>query len=134
MKPKVDEYLTKLRQQAFLEIKDGYVDTAAAPGKDTRWHEVVGLKPETTTKEEVAAHRHRPKFLGVIPHGSVAPGTKETSGPEAPPVQVASNSSTADGAAPAAGVSAAPGKAPKAEKAKAEKPAKPDKPPQPIKQ
>jgi hypothetical protein len=92
------------------------------------------LKPETTTKEEVAAHRHRPKFLGVIPHGSVAPGTKETTGQEAPPVQVASNSSTADGAAPAAGVSAAPGKAPKAEKAKAEKAAKPDKPQQPIKQ
>ncbi len=79
MEPKMREYLTKLRQQAFLEIKDGYVDTGAAPGKDTRWHEVVGLKPETTTKEEVAAHRRRKKFLGVIPHGSVAPGTKETS-------------------------------------------------------
>ena len=89
MEPKVREYLTKLRQQAFLEIKDGYVDTGAAPGKDTRWHEVVGLKPETTTKEEVAAHRHRPKFLGVIPHGSVAPGTKETSG-SAVPVETAS--------------------------------------------
>ncbi len=132
MKPKVDDYLKKLRQEAFLEIKDGYVDSAAAPGKDTRWHEVVGLKPETTTKEEVAAHRHRPKFLGVIPHGTVAPGTKETSGQEAP-VQVASTSSTADSTAtaPAAGVSSAPGKAPKAEKAKPEKPAKPQ---QPIKQ
>ena len=84
MEPKVREYLTKLRQQAFLEIKDGYVDTGAAPGKDTRWHEVVGLKPETTTKEEVAAHRHRPKYFGLIPHGTVAPGTKETSGSAAP--------------------------------------------------
>lgn len=84
MEPKVREYLTRLRQQAFLEIKDGYVDTGAAPGKDTRWHEVVGLKPETTTKEEVAAHRHRPKYFGIIPHGSVAPGTKETSGSAAP--------------------------------------------------
>jgi parvulin-like peptidyl-prolyl isomerase len=78
MEPKLREYLTKLRQQAFLEIKDGYVDTGAAPGKDTRWHEVVGLKPETTTKEEVAAHRKRKRFLGLIPHGSVAPPTKET--------------------------------------------------------
>jgi hypothetical protein len=26
----------------------------------------------------VAAHRRRKKFLGVVPHGSVAPGTKET--------------------------------------------------------
>ncbi len=97
IEPKLREYLNKLRQEAFLEIKDGYVDTGAVPGKDTRWHEVVGLKPETTTKEEVAAHRKRKKFLGVIPHGSVAPGTKETSGakgitpppdttPPAPPV------------------------------------------------
>jgi parvulin-like peptidyl-prolyl isomerase len=76
--PKLREYQNKLRTEAFLEIKDGYVDTGAVPGKDTRWHEVVGLKPETTTKEEVAAHRKRKKFLGVVPHGSVAPGTKET--------------------------------------------------------
>jgi parvulin-like peptidyl-prolyl isomerase len=76
--PKLREYLNKLRTEAFLEIKDGYVDSGAVPGKDTRWHEVVGLKPETTTKEEVAAHRKRKKFLGVVPHGSVAPGTKET--------------------------------------------------------
>jgi peptidyl-prolyl cis-trans isomerase SurA len=117
MEPKVREYLTKLRQQAFLEIKDGYVDSGAAPGKDTRWHEVVGLKPETTTKEEVAAHRHRPKFLGIIPHGSVAPGTKETSG-SAVPVETATaaestpavSSGTANTAtpAPAAGTPAAP--------------------------
>ena len=33
----VREYLTRLRQDAFLEIKDGYVDSGAAPGKDTRW-------------------------------------------------------------------------------------------------
>ena len=134
MKPKVDEYLRKLRQQAFLEIKDGYVDTSAAPGKDTRWHEVVGLKPETTTKEEVAAHRKRPKFLGVIPHGSVAPGTRETSGQSAP-VETASVAPSTEGAAPAtapdAGVSAPSGKA---IKVKVEKPAKPAKPPQPIKQ
>ncbi len=117
MEPKVREYLTKLRQQAFLEIKDGYVDSGAAPGKDTRWHEVVGLKPETTTKEEVAAHRHRPKFLGIIPHGSVAPGTKETSG-SAVPVETATaaestpaaSTGTANTAtpAPAAGTPAAP--------------------------
>ncbi len=59
MQPKFREYLTKLRQDAFLEIKDGYVDTGAAPGKDTSWHDVAPLKPQTTTKEEVAAHRSR---------------------------------------------------------------------------
>jgi parvulin-like peptidyl-prolyl isomerase len=68
MEPKVREYLTKLRQDAFLEIKDGYVDSGAAPNKDTRWKDVVELRPQTTTKEEVAA-RHKKRFLGVIPHG-----------------------------------------------------------------
>jgi peptidyl-prolyl cis-trans isomerase SurA len=35
--PKTREYLTQLRQNAFLQIKDGYVDSGAAPGKDTTW-------------------------------------------------------------------------------------------------
>src|SRR5579871_2220064 len=37
MEPEVRKYLTKLREDAFLEIKPGYVDTGAAPGKDTSW-------------------------------------------------------------------------------------------------
>ena len=69
MEPKVREYLTTLRQNAFLQIKDGYVDSGAAPGKDTRWKDVIQLKPETTTKEEVAAKRKR-KLLKVIPLGT----------------------------------------------------------------
>ncbi|MGA3240265.1 MAG: peptidylprolyl isomerase [Bryobacteraceae bacterium] len=100
MEPKMREYLNKLRTAAFLEIKDGYVDTGAVPGKDTRWHEVVGLKPETTTKEEVAAHRRRKKFLGVIPHGSVAPGTKETTPSRAAAAELR-NSPASQGPAPA---------------------------------
>ncbi len=80
MQPKVREYLTRLRQDAFLEIKDGYVDSGAAPGKDTRWKEVAELKPQTTTKEEVAA-RHRKKFLGVIPRGSKAKAPVEAAPP-----------------------------------------------------
>jgi hypothetical protein len=68
MEPKVREYLTHLRQDAFLEIKEGYVDTGASPGKDTTWKDVAQLKPQTTTKEEVAA-RKKHRFLGVIPHG-----------------------------------------------------------------
>ena len=31
MQPKVREFLTKLREQAFLEIREGYVDSGAAP-------------------------------------------------------------------------------------------------------
>ncbi len=69
MQPKLKEYLTKLREQAFLEIRAGYVDSAAAPGKDTAWKDPAQLKPETTTKEEVAARR-RKRLLGIIPRKS----------------------------------------------------------------
>jgi peptidyl-prolyl cis-trans isomerase SurA len=71
MEPKVREYLTRLREEAFLQIKDGYVDTGAAPGKDTRWQEVAQLKPATTTKEEVlsSTHAHK-KVLGVAIPGT----------------------------------------------------------------
>lgn len=31
--PKIREYLTKLREQAFLEIKPGFVDSGAAAGQ-----------------------------------------------------------------------------------------------------
>jgi parvulin-like peptidyl-prolyl isomerase len=71
MEPKIREFLTRLRTEAFLEIKDGYIDSGAAPGKDTRWHDVAQLKPQTTTKEEVAARVHRHKKLLFIP----IPGT-----------------------------------------------------------
>jgi len=80
MEPKVRELLTRLREDAFLEIKEGYLDSGAAPGKDTRWKDVAALKPQTVTKEEVAARRKR-KLLWVIPIGTV----KETkTGPTAP--------------------------------------------------
>jgi peptidyl-prolyl cis-trans isomerase SurA len=72
MEPKVREYLTKLRSEAFLQIKEGYVDTGAAPGKDTRWQEVAQLKGPTTTKEEVlSSAKPNKKILGVP-----IPGTK----------------------------------------------------------
>ena len=60
MEPKVREYLTQLRQEAFLQIKEGYEDSGAAPGKDTRWQDVAQFKPALTTKEEVLS-RSKPK-------------------------------------------------------------------------
>jgi parvulin-like peptidyl-prolyl isomerase len=74
MQPMMREYMTKLREQAFLEIKPGYEDTGAAPGKDTKWNDPAQLKPETTTKEEVLAKGRRKKILGVVP----VPGTTST--------------------------------------------------------
>ena len=72
MQPKVREYLTELRKQAFLEIKADYVDSGAAPGKDTTWIDPAQLKPETVTKAEVANQAKRKKLLWAIP----IPGTK----------------------------------------------------------
>jgi hypothetical protein len=73
--PALREYETKLRAVAFLEIKPGWEDTGAAPGKDTAWSDPAQLKPETVTKGEVAARGHRKKLLGMIP----VPGTNTTS-------------------------------------------------------
>ena len=70
--PQIREYLTKLRQDAFLEIKAGYVDSGAAPGKSTAWTDPAQLKPETVTKEEVQNQTRRRKLLWTVP----LPGTQ----------------------------------------------------------
>jgi parvulin-like peptidyl-prolyl isomerase len=67
----VREYLTRLRADSFLEIKPGFVDTGAAPGKNTAWTDPAQLKPETVTKEEVANQTRRRRLLGMVP----IPGT-----------------------------------------------------------
>ncbi|MFN7935495.1 MAG: peptidylprolyl isomerase [Bryobacteraceae bacterium] len=69
--PKIREYLTKLREQAFLEIKPGFVDSGSAPGKDTSWKDPAQLKPETVTKEEVANIKRRKRMFWAVP----MPGT-----------------------------------------------------------
>lgn len=121
MGPKLREYLTRLRQEAFLEIKDGYVDTGAAPGKDTRWHDVATLKPQTTTKEEVASRaKGAPKrLLGLVP----IPGTHRslTAGADT------SELGTPKEAKSAASDTAGPQTAVAADSVKPEKPAKPAK-------
>jgi peptidyl-prolyl cis-trans isomerase SurA len=97
MQPKMQEYLNRLRQEAYLEIKDGYVDTAAAPGKDTRWHEVAQIKAQTVTKEEVMATRSRKKILYLLPAGKKP--TRPPIDSTAPaPITSASASASAAGA------------------------------------
>jgi peptidyl-prolyl cis-trans isomerase SurA len=98
VEPKIREYLTMLREQAFLEIKEGYVDSGAAPNKDTAWKDVAQLKPQTTTKEEVAAHSYKRKRLLVMP----IPGTKKFPTVAAEPDSDASPAAGAEPAAPAA--------------------------------
>jgi len=70
--PAVRAYLTGLREQAFLEIREGFIDSGAAPGKDTSWRDPAQLKPETVTKEEVASQIRRKRLLWMLP----LPGTK----------------------------------------------------------
>jgi parvulin-like peptidyl-prolyl isomerase len=71
MQPAVRQFLTDLRAAAFLEIKSGYVDTGAAPGKNTAWTDPATLKPETVTKAEVVSKKKHKKLLWVVP----VPGT-----------------------------------------------------------
>jgi len=73
MQPKVREYLTQLRTQAFLQIKPGFLDTGASPGQDTKWQDPAVLKPETVTKREVEEKKRHKKFLGIP-----IPGTSTT--------------------------------------------------------
>jgi parvulin-like peptidyl-prolyl isomerase len=65
MAPAMRAYLTQLRQEAFLEIRDGWVDTGAAPGKNTEWTDPAQLKPETITKEELANQKRLKRLLGI---------------------------------------------------------------------
>jgi peptidyl-prolyl cis-trans isomerase SurA len=69
--PAYRAYLTKLREASFLEIKPGYEDSGAAPGKDTTWVDPAQLKPETVSKKQVQDEAHKKKLLGIIP----IPGT-----------------------------------------------------------
>ncbi len=109
MGPKITEFLNKLRREAFLEIKDGYIDTQAAPGKDTRWHEVATIKAQTVTKEEVASQRRRKRFLGIFPYGrpqapkpadTTPPGEQKTT-PAATPDKTGTGGDTAPADTPA---------------------------------
>jgi len=97
MNVKVRTYLTKLRSEAFLEIKPGYVDSGAAPGKDTTWKDVAQLKPQTVTKQEVAAHHRRKRLLFALP----IPGTGDKTKPSPKPAPSATSTS-ATAAPPAA--------------------------------
>jgi hypothetical protein len=70
----VRDYLTKLRKDAFLEIKADYIDTGAATSKDTAWADPAQLKPETVKKEEVASKIKHKRLLWMVP----VPGTQTT--------------------------------------------------------
>ena len=65
--PAVREYLGTLREAAYMEIRPGYVDTAAVAGKDTSWSDPAKLAPVTTTKEELLKKKKKRRLLWLIP-------------------------------------------------------------------
>jgi hypothetical protein len=79
MQPKVREYLTQLRTQAFLQIKPGFTDTGASPGQDTKWQDPAVLKPETVTKREVEEKTRHKRFLGIPIPGTSTTATGKSS-------------------------------------------------------
>ena len=84
MQPALRAYLTKLREYAFVEIRPGYIDSGAAPGKDTTWKDPEQFKPAVTTKAEAA--RKKKKLLWVVPRGKskVAPPEEKPAEPKKP--------------------------------------------------
>lgn len=72
--PKFREFMAQLRMEAFLELRDGYIDSGAVAGKNTAWSDPAQLRPETVTKEEVASRSRIRRLLWMIP----VPGTKTT--------------------------------------------------------
>ena len=78
MQPAVREYLTRLRSEAFLEIREGYTDSAAAAGKSTRWSDPAQLKPETVTRAEVVNQKRHKKLL-FVPVPGTSTGNVSTS-------------------------------------------------------
>jgi peptidyl-prolyl cis-trans isomerase SurA len=82
MQPALREYLTYLRQMAFLEIRPGYIDTGAAPGQDTSWKDPENFKPAVTTKAE--ATKKKRKLLWLIPLGTKGDGPSDTQSGQSP--------------------------------------------------
>jgi parvulin-like peptidyl-prolyl isomerase len=67
MQPAMRTYLTTLREEAYIELRPGYIDSAAVVGKDTSWSDPAKLAPVTTTKEEVLQKKKKRRLLWVIP-------------------------------------------------------------------
>ena len=65
--PEVRKFLSRLREEAYIEIRPGYSDSGAVAGKDTSWSDPAKLAPVTTTRAEVLAKKKKRRLLWVIP-------------------------------------------------------------------
>jgi peptidyl-prolyl cis-trans isomerase SurA len=103
MQPAIREYLTSLREDAYIELRPGYVDVAAAPGKDTSWSDPAKLAPVTTTKEEVLNKKKKRRLLWVIPLPGGGDKNKDSTTPsdDESPAESSTAASEPDAASPA---------------------------------
>jgi peptidyl-prolyl cis-trans isomerase SurA len=60
MQPALRDYLTKLREEAFIDIKPGYIDTGASP------NETQPVYTTATTENSAAAKEKKKKKLGLF--------------------------------------------------------------------
>lgn len=67
--PAIREYLASLREDAYIEIRPGYIDANAVEGKDTSWSDPAKLAPVTTTRDELLNKKKKKKLLWLIPLG-----------------------------------------------------------------
>lgn len=67
--PAIREYLASLREDAYIEIRPGYIDVNAVEGKDTSWSDPAKLAPVTTTRDELLNKKKKKKLLWLIPLG-----------------------------------------------------------------
>ena len=79
MQPKVRGYLSELRANSFLEIREGFTDTGAAAGKDTRWTDPALLKPDTISREEVMQARTKRLLFAIPIPGTTVNDTRKSS-------------------------------------------------------
>lgn len=77
--PAIREYLASLREDAYIEIRPGYIDSNAVEGKDTSWTDPAKLAPVTTTRDELLNKKKKKKLLWLIPMGG---GGDDDSGEE----------------------------------------------------
>ena len=61
--PQLREYVSDLRSQSFLEIRDGWADTGAVPGVNTAWNDPTKLMPQTVTREEIVATPRKKRLM-----------------------------------------------------------------------
>ncbi|WP_446745816.1 peptidylprolyl isomerase [Silvibacterium acidisoli] len=108
MNPALRDYLTKAREDAYIEIRNGYEDSGASPNE---MRPVYSAYQPPTPKKKKKVQRTR--FRGVK-RGSAGPSTTETA-QSAPAPSVPSLASVPQGAAPAAAASTTSTSAPAAE-------------------